>query len=170
MSSGIQNINHTLFITSKHLIMLGCILFIICLLRNTLFPLFFAVQILIPSVERFLLHFNLQKQVSYFAFTFVEHCWPFLLLILRFLNSKCMHCTLLICGQSRKTLFFPFRNHFNMEKRLRYLVCCLLLCEHVGFYRFPAFSVKNASTTLKCIYQNVSFQFTLWIHQRHIIL
>ena len=64
MSFGIQNINDTLFITSKHLIMLGCILFVVCLLGNTLFPLFFAFKILIPSVERFLLHFNLQKQVS----------------------------------------------------------------------------------------------------------
>ena len=113
-SFGVQNLNRTFFLTSKPLTMLGCPLFVVCLLLNTLFLLFFAVYLVTASAARIILHINLEKYHSHFACTFLTTGDFFFLLIFRFLNSKYIHCTFLVCCQSPKTQVLPFPKHFNI--------------------------------------------------------
>ena len=69
LSFGVQNINHTSFVISKLPDMFLVTLFVVCLLLNVLLLLFFAVWLVITSAEPVLLHFNLEKHHSYFAFS-----------------------------------------------------------------------------------------------------
>ena len=66
---GVENINHTFFLTLKPLNMLSSTLFVVCLLLNTLFLLFFQVKVVIRSAAAILLHFNLEKHNSYIGFS-----------------------------------------------------------------------------------------------------
>ena len=65
-----QNINRTFFFTWKHLNVLRGIFFVFCLLLNTLFLLFFVVQLVIPIAKSLVCRLNLEKHHSYLAFSF----------------------------------------------------------------------------------------------------
>ena len=67
----LENVSCTFFLTLKPLNMLNSTLFVVCLLVNTLFPLFFAVWLVIASAAPILLHFHLEKNYSYFGFSFL---------------------------------------------------------------------------------------------------
>ena len=56
MSFGLRNTNRTFVLLLKSLKVLGGTLFVVCLPLNTLFLLFFAVQLLIASAVSILLH------------------------------------------------------------------------------------------------------------------
>ena len=78
-SFGLQNLNRTFLLTSKPLNMWGSTLFIVCVVLNTLFLLFYAFQFVIASVALMLCHFNLEKHHSYLALSFLTtvdlfHC------------------------------------------------------------------------------------------------
>ena len=75
LAFGIQNINQSFFLTSKPLDILLGTLFVVCLPLNTLFLLFFSVQVVIASAAQILLHFHRKKtSFSCFCFSFVIHC------------------------------------------------------------------------------------------------
>ena len=71
LSFDLQNFNHTFPLTLKRLNILNSTFLVVCLLLNTLFLLFFEVQLLIASAEPILLHFKVEKDHSYFLFSFL---------------------------------------------------------------------------------------------------
>ena len=143
LSFSLQNLNLTFYLTSKVLNLYGGTLLLFCLLSNTLFLLFFAVQFLIGSARLIFLHFNLQKHHLYLAFSFLSNVDFFCWLILRFLNAKYIHFILVLCWESPKTQLLHWRKRFLNWKYQRYLVCCLLFCKYVLSVAFRDFNLKR---------------------------
>ena len=63
-------------------------LFVVCFLLNTLFVLFFAVELVIATTGAILLHLKLEKHHWFFSFRVQTIVDLFELLILRFLDAQ----------------------------------------------------------------------------------
>ena len=77
---GLQNITNTFLLTLKRVNMLRGTFFVIFFLLHTLLLLCFAVELVVASAAPVLLHFNLQKNHWYFAFSILTtvgfwDCW-----------------------------------------------------------------------------------------------
>ena len=103
--------------------------FLVCWKSRKMQKLPFRMNFNISKYQRYLvcsLHFNFQKHHLYFALNFFK----FLLLILRFFNTKYIHCTFLACWQGPIIELLPFSKHFKIEKRLLSFVCWFLCSKY----------------------------------------
>ena len=125
-SFAFQTINRTFFLSWKPLNMLGRMF----ASKYFSFTIFFSLTCRCFS-STYLIAFSNPKTLFVLCFLLYDHCWPFLLLILRFLNAKYIHCAFLVCSQSSIIQLLLFCNHFNIEKHQRNRLCCLLLSKYV---------------------------------------
>ena len=125
---GIQNINRTFLCTSKPINMLGSTLFVGCLLLNTMFLLFFTVDLLLHQRHLSSSIFD-SKNKNCTCFQLSNHCWPFLFLFFEVFKR-------LIETGKMKMLHFRKTWRFKTSALRSYLFPCVWI---YFFYRFLAF-------------------------------
>ena len=129
----LENIKRLFLLTWKPLNKLGGTFFVLCLLLNTPFLLYFAISLAIASAATIFSHFNLEKHHSYFAFSFLTtfdflYClfWGFETPNTEFTNEICylsistlsfkkISSTSLFYWLSLNIFFLPFFAIFRLE-------------------------------------------------------
>ena len=141
LSFCLQNINRSFFLTSKAVNMLH---FVCCLFASKYVISAVSSSLTCNCISRmYVIGFWPWKNSFVRYFWIYDHCVPFLLLILRFLNAKYICYTLLVWWQSLKAQFLPFWKNFNLLKHQRYLLCCLLVSKYVVPTVFLHFNLKK---------------------------
>ena len=130
--------------------MLGGTSFVVCLLVNILFVLFLQFKVYLHQEHLSCCILTWKNIIRTFLLA-VRHLLIFLVLILRFLNAKYIHCTLLVCWQSPIRTLLPLCNNFNIKKHKWFVVCYFLFSKYVRSTSFQHFNLKMHQPYLSCI-------------------
>ena len=137
------------------------------------FSCFLQFNLVIASPTPVLLHFNLKKYHSYFAFSFLTTIHVFYCLFWDFqtLNRNTIP-SLFLDTVKLKVKLLSSHHHVNTSDYLQYLVCCLLVCNYVLSTVFWHSNLKMhqpwlSSRSLHCKYTK-HIIFSLFLTARNV--